>query len=74
MNNLLKLIENYSTDDMFNIDKTGLFFKCLPEKTFLQLFKGYSCSGGKYKRKSNTSASVRGKYVGLRKVKTTFAC
>jgi len=29
MNNLPKLNENYSPDDIFNIDETGLFFKCL---------------------------------------------
>ncbi|KAL4119164.1 hypothetical protein QTP88_012010 [Uroleucon formosanum] len=32
INNLPKLIENYSPDDIFNVDETGLFFKCLPTK------------------------------------------
>jgi hypothetical protein len=32
INNLPKLIENYSPDDIFNVDETGLFFKYLPEK------------------------------------------
>lgn len=44
MNNLPKLIENYSPDVIFN--KVGLFFKCLPEKKFI--FKGQSYSGGKH--------------------------
>jgi len=28
MNNLPKLIENYSPDNIFDVDETGLFFKC----------------------------------------------
>jgi hypothetical protein len=45
MNNLPKFIENYSPDDIFNVDETELFFKCLSEKTFI--FKVQFCSGGK---------------------------
>jgi len=52
MNNLPKLIENYSPDDIFNVDEKGLFFKCLPEKTFI--FKGQSCSGGKHSKERVT--------------------
>ena len=52
MNNLPKLIENYSPDGIFNVDETGLFFKCLPEKTFI--FKGQSSSGGKHSKERVT--------------------
>ncbi|XP_060847983.1 tigger transposable element-derived protein 4-like [Rhopalosiphum padi] len=52
INNLPKLIENYSPDDIFNVDETGLFFKCLPDKTFI--FKGQSCSGGKHSKERVT--------------------
>lgn len=48
MNNLPKLIENYSPDDIFNVDETGLFYKRLPEKTFI--FIDQSCSGGKHSK------------------------
>ena len=37
------LLLNYSADDIFNADETGLFFKCLPNKTFT--FKGEPCHG-----------------------------
>jgi len=52
INNLPKLIENYSPDDIFNVDETRLFFKCLPDKTFI--FKGQSCSGGKHSKERVT--------------------
>ncbi|KAL4084154.1 hypothetical protein QTP88_027987 [Uroleucon formosanum] len=52
INNLPKLIENYSPDDIFNVDETGLFFKCLSDKTFI--FKGQSCSGGKHSKERVT--------------------
>jgi len=32
MNNLQKLIKNYSPDDIFNVNETKLLFKCLHEK------------------------------------------
>jgi hypothetical protein len=34
------LIEGYAAEDIYNADKTGLFFKCLPDKT-------YGCSNKK---------------------------
>ncbi|CAF4944274.1 unnamed protein product [Pieris macdunnoughi] len=43
--NLLALLHDYSPDDVFNADEAGLFYKCLPDKTFT--FKGQSCHGGK---------------------------
>ena len=42
---LAKTIENYQPKNIFNVDETGLFFKCLPNKTFS--FKNEKCSGGK---------------------------
>lgn len=65
----LKLIENYSPDYVFNVDKTGLFFKCLPEETFM--FKGQSCSGGKH-CKERVTFLLGGEYVEHRKIKTTY--
>ena len=31
---LPSLISNYSANDIFNADESGLFFKCFPDKTF----------------------------------------
>ncbi|XP_055617640.1 tigger transposable element-derived protein 4-like [Toxorhynchites rutilus septentrionalis] len=39
------LIADYSPQDIFNMDETGLFFKCLPNKTYC--FKSDKCHGGK---------------------------
>ena len=40
-----QLLEEFSPDDIFNADQTGLFWKCLPDKTLS--LKGEKCSGGK---------------------------
>jgi len=37
--------EGYSSKDIYNADETGLFYKCLPNRTLK--FKGETCSGGK---------------------------
>ncbi|GFU40225.1 uncharacterized protein TNCV_3624541 [Trichonephila clavipes] len=42
-NSLSDLIKEYEPRSIFNSDKTGLFFKCLPEKTFT--FKKEKCQG-----------------------------
>lgn len=39
------LLENYRPEDIFNADETGLFFKCLPNKTLA--LKNDDCHGGK---------------------------
>ncbi|GFS85783.1 tigger transposable element-derived protein 6 [Trichonephila clavipes] len=44
-NSLSDLIKEYEPRNIFNTDETGLFFKCLPEKTFT--FKKEKCHGGK---------------------------
>ncbi|XP_046588037.1 tigger transposable element-derived protein 4-like [Neodiprion lecontei] len=43
--NLPVLLHDYTPDDVFNADEAGLFYKCLPDKTFT--FKGQPCHGGK---------------------------
>jgi len=42
------LLAGYSPDNVFNADETGLFYQCLPNKTFS--FKGESCNGGKHSK------------------------
>ena len=39
------MIEETPAKDIFNVDETGLFYKCTPDKTVT--FKGDCCSGGK---------------------------
>ena len=41
----LKRLKNYNEKDIFNCDETGLFYKCMPNKTLS--LKGETCSGGK---------------------------
>ena len=42
---LPKLLSKYDLKDIFNADEFGLFYQCLPNKTYH--FKGQKCSGGK---------------------------
>lgn len=42
---LAELCAGYEPDNVYNADETGLFFKCLPDKTLS--FKGDKCHGGK---------------------------
>lgn len=42
---LPNLMQKYCERDVFNADETGLFFKCLPDKTLT--FKNQQCHGGK---------------------------
>ncbi|GFT71785.1 tigger transposable element-derived protein 6 [Trichonephila clavipes] len=51
-NSLSDLIKEYETRNIFNTDETGLFFKCLPEKTFS--FKKEKCNGGKHSKEQLT--------------------
>lgn len=46
------LLSEYSPDNVFNADETGIFYKCLPDKTFLM--KGESCRGGKLSKERLT--------------------
>ena len=39
------MIKETPAKDIFNVDKTGLFYKCTPDKTLT--FQGDHCSGGK---------------------------
>ena len=39
------LLSNYKLEDIFNADEVGLFYQCLPSKTYH--LSGEKCSGGK---------------------------
>ncbi|GFS93023.1 tigger transposable element-derived protein 2 [Nephila pilipes] len=49
---LPNLQEGYKDCDIYNADETGLFHKCLPERTLA--FKGESCHSGKFPKKRLT--------------------
>jgi hypothetical protein len=49
---LPNLLKNYRECDVFNADETGLFFKCLPDKTLT--FKYEKCHGGKHSKERVT--------------------
>ena len=63
---LPSLLAEYKPEDIFNADETGLFWKCLPDKTMR--FKGDRCNGGKRSKERITvmvCASMIGEKVPL---------
>lgn len=42
------IISDFADRDVFNVDKTGLFYKCTPDKTMV--FKKETVSGGKHSK------------------------
>ena len=48
------IVKDYSIDDIWNMDETGIFWKTLPESGFGQ--KGKSCNGGKKSKQRMTVA------------------
>ncbi|XP_043838999.1 tigger transposable element-derived protein 6 [Dromiciops gliroides] len=50
---IIKLIADYSPDDIFNADETGMFFQLLPQHTLAA--KGDHCRGGKKARQRLTA-------------------
>ncbi|XP_025831101.1 tigger transposable element-derived protein 4-like [Agrilus planipennis] len=49
---LPSLLEGYDSNDIYNAHETALFFKCMPDKTFI--FKGEKCHGGKQSKERLT--------------------
>ena len=49
---LPSILAEYNPHDVFNMDETGLFFKCLPNKTLA--FKNDKCFGGKHSKERVT--------------------
>ena len=52
---LPSLLIDYAEDEIFNADKTGIFYKCLPDKSLA--LKGEKCTGEK-KAKERMTAMV----------------
>ena len=67
---LKELLQLYKHDDIFNADKTGIFFKCLPDKTLD--FKGAICTGGK-KAKDRLTVLVAANMSGKEKLPLSSA-
>ena len=53
---LPKLLSKYDLKDIFNADEFGLFYQCLPNKTYH--FKGQKCSEGKNSKVRLTGMAV----------------
>lgn len=51
-NELSVLLEGYEACNVFNADETGLFYKCLPDRTMS--FKNEKCHGGKHSKERVT--------------------
>jgi hypothetical protein len=52
----LNIIAEYSPEDNYNADKTGLFFRAMPEHTYL--FKNESAKGFKFWKELVTVSSL----------------
>ena len=60
------LLSNYKLEDIFNADEFGLFYKCLPSKTYH--LSREKCSGGKNTKVRLTgmvAASATGEKLGI---------
>ena len=65
-NPLPQILGEYRPKDVFNVDKTGLFFKCLPDRT--HTLKDEKCAGGKLSKDRLTvmvAASMFGEKLSL---------
>ena len=51
-NCLPALLKQFKAEDSFNADKTGLFYRCLPDRT--HVFKNDKCSDGKLSKERLT--------------------
>lgn len=63
---LPNILKDYEADDIFNVDETGLFFKCLPNRTLT--FRNEKCHGGKHS-KVRVSVLVGANSTGTEKLK-----
>ena len=51
-NKLPSLLQEFNAMDIFTADETGMFFKLLPDRTYI--FKGDNCQGGKRSKEQIT--------------------
>ena len=65
-NCLPALLKQFKAEDIFNADETGLFYRCLPDRT--HVFKNDKCAGGKLSKERLTvlvTASMAGEKLPL---------
>ena len=65
-NCLPALLKQFKAEDTFNADETGLFYRCLPDRT--HVFKNDKCVGGKLSKERLTvlvTASMVGEKLPL---------
>ena len=65
-NCLTILLKEFKKEQIFNADKTGLFYKCLPNRT--HVFKNETCAGGKMSKEKSSvlvAASMAGEKIPL---------
>ena len=65
-NCLPALLKQFKAEDIFNADKTGLFYQCLPDRT--HVFKNDKCATGKLLKERLTelvTASMAGEKLPL---------
>jgi len=55
----LPIINQCSSDDVYNVDKTGLFYKCLPSQTFVLKGEREFRRGKNSKEKGYNSFSIK---------------
>lgn len=63
---LKNILEKYDPKDIFNADETGLFFKCIPNRTLT--FKNDKCFGGK-NSKERITVMIGANMIGTEKLK-----
>lgn len=63
---LSEVVRGFKPEDIFNVDETGIFFKCLPTRTLA--FKGEKCFGGKHS-KERVTCLVGSNMTGSEKLK-----
>ena len=64
---LPSLLSRYSADDVYNADETGLFYKCLPNKTYT--LKGENASRNRKESKERLTVLVATNMSGTHKLK-----
>ncbi|GFS65725.1 tigger transposable element-derived protein 4 [Trichonephila clavipes] len=67
-NNVLpSLLQDYAPEDVYNADEFGLFFKLMPDKSFV--FKNETCHGGKLSKKKRLTVLACTNATGTHKIK-----
>ena len=51
---LANILSEFSAEDIFNCDETGLFYKIEPEPSKSYVLKGKTCTGGKMPKEHTT--------------------